>query len=306
MLNLLRASMRTLTSTIAKLARARKVTEKDIDQIIYDSTPALLSAGIYFEVVDEITRQLKSELVGKEIPREISPEEYIRETLKNIIRRLLNTPTLEIEDLIKKSIEKKKPFLIVFLGFNGVGKSLTLAKIGYLLRKKGFRVLVAAGDTYRSAAIEQLEEYSQMAGLPIVKQKRGSDSCSVVYQAVEKAKSKYYNVVLADTAGRSHLDKNLIEELRKIVRVNNPDLKVLVLDSLSGADAISQLKAFDKNVGVDALIFTKLDANPKGGVIISIAALSKKPIIYIGVGGKIEDLEPYNPEIIIDRVFSWD
>ncbi len=306
MLNLLKNSMRTLTSTIAKIARFRKVTEKDIEQIISESTPALLSAGIYFEVLDEIAQQLKTELVGKEIPREVSPEEYIRETLKNIIRRLLSTPQIDIESLIRASTKEKRPFLIVFLGFNGVGKSLTLAKIGYMLRKKGFRVLVAAGDTYRSAAIEQLEEYSRKAGLPIVKQKRGSDSCSVVYQAVEKAKSKYYNVVLADTAGRSHLDKNLIEELRKIVRVNKPDLKILVLDSLSGTDAISQLEAFDKNVGVDAIIFTKLDANPKGGVIVSVAAISKKPIVYLGVGGKIEDLEPYNPELIIDKIFSWD
>jgi len=202
-------------------------------------------------------------------------------------------------DKIKNS--EKRPFLIIFLGFNGTGKTTTMAKIANLLIKNDLSVVFAAADTFRHASIEQLEEHGKNLGVKVIKHKYGSDPAAVIFDAVNYAKSKSIDVVLADTAGRTHIDKNLMEELKKIVRVNKPDMKILVIDSTSGNDVVEQARRFNE-VNVDAVILTKWDVDEKGGTAISVAYAIKKPIIFLGTGQSYEDLKPFNVDEYLSEI----
>ena len=168
----------------------------------------------------------------------------------------------------------------------------------------GYKPLLAAGDTYRAAGDIQLEKYAEKIDVPVIKHKHGSDSCAVIFDARKAAEARGYDVVLADTSGRMHTEKNLLEELKKICRVNKPDLKILVLDSLSGSDVISQFEFFDDAVGVDAVIFSKVDVNEKGGNILSVCFSYKKPVLFLGVGQGYDDLEAYNPEKLVKNLLA--
>jgi len=235
-------------------------------------------------------------------------EEYSKkaglQVIKQSLLEILSVPAINCEEIIKKAKKENRPALFLFLGFNGTGKSLSLAKLGFWLKNKGYKVLVAAGDTFRAAAIHQLEEYSKKAGLQVIKQSYGADPCAVIFDARKAAEARNYDVVLADTAGRSHTDKNLMEELSKIVRVNKPDLKILVLDSLTGSDVINQFEFFDKAVGVDAIIFSKVDVNEKGGNILSVCYNFKKPILFLGNGQNLNNLIEYNPNLLISSLLT--
>ena len=299
----------TITSIINSLIESTtgaQIDESKVEEVLSKYEFELYSIGLTPEAFDILKDKLKSRLCGLKLERGVKAKSYIKNQIKNLIIDTLRTPKVELAREIKViNAEKNKPALLLFLGFNGVGKSITICKLGKILKKKGFRVLLAAGDTFRSAAIEQLTRYAEMAGLPVVKSKRGADSCSVIYQAMEKAKSKKYNVVIADTAGRSHLNVNLMDELKKIVRVNKPDFKILVLDSLTGSDITAQFKQFEKELGVDYLIFTKFDANPEFGGILSVLLTSRKPIIYVGTGSGIDDIKDYEPEDIASSILEW-
>jgi len=288
---------------IVKKVRERKLEEKDLEPILEEMKTDLVEADVALEVAEKIVKELKEKLVGKEVKRG-EERKVVKESLKEILLEILSVPKIELKEIIKKAKEEKRPALLVFFGFNGVGKSLNLTKTALWLKNNGYKPLIAAGDTFRAAAIDQLEEYAKIANIPVIKQSYGADSCAVIYDARKAGEARGFDVVLADTAGRSHTNKNLMEELKKICRVNKPDLKILILDSLSGSDVINQFNFFDKAVGIDAIIFSKVDVNEKGGNILSICYSFKKPILFLGNGQKLEDLIEYNPNFFVSNLIE--
>jgi fused signal recognition particle receptor len=269
----------------------RKVSEKDIDDFFSEIELDLMEANVALEVVDFLEERMKEYLVGKQLKRgEI--EKKIRQTLEKILVEIFDQGRIDVKSMIRE----KKPLCFVFLGFNGSGKTTSIAKFGRYLMDKHYSIVLAAGDTFRAASIEQLEVHGEKLGVKVIKHKYGADSAAVVYDAIEHAKSRGLDFVLADTAGRSHKDQNLMDELKKVVRVNNPDLKILVVDSLTGNDVIEQAKQFDQAVGVDCMIFTKVDVNKKGGSLLSACYAIKKPILFIGTGQEYRDLEMFEPK----------
>jgi len=227
------------------------------------------------------------------------------ETLKEIITEIL-TPEQEIDLIkeIKKKNSKNLPYVIVFLGVNGTGKTTTMAKIAHYLKKNSLTSVAAAGDTFRAGAIEQLTYHMDNVGIRVIKHDYKSDPASVAYDAINHAKAKDLNVVLVDTAGRQVTDKNLMIEMQKIVRISEPDLIVFIGDSLAGNDALFQAKEFKKNIGIDANILTKFDADAKGGAALSISFETKVPIIFIGVGQGYDDLDPFDRDLFIKNILD--
>jgi fused signal recognition particle receptor len=282
---------------VTKKVLEKKISEKDLEEIVGDLEISLLEADVAFEVSEKIKDDLKKNLVGKEVKRG-KINEIVVETFKDSLFEILDIPQANLREVIKKN----KPSLFVFLGFNGSGKTTSLAKVGNYLKDKGFSCVFAAGDSFRAASIEQLEEHGKKLDINVIKHKYGSDSAAVIFDAKKHAESKGMDVVLADTAGRTHVNKNLMDELKKVVRVNKPDFKILVIDSLVGNDAVPQAKMFDEAVGVNAVMFTKIDVNEKGGSILSVAHTLKKPILFLGVGQKYSDIKTFKPEEFIENI----
>ena len=187
---------------------------------------------------------------------------------------------------------------------SGVGKTLISIGLMYLLKKRGYKCVLAAGDTFRAAAVEQLQHHGNKLGIKTIFHQYGADSAAVIYDAVKHAKANHIDVVLADTAGRTHTDRNLMDELKKVVRVNRPDLRILVIDSLTGNDAVRQAKQFHEEVGVDCIIMTKVDVNEKGGSILSVCNAIKKPILFIGTGQNYKDLREFVPEDFVTSLLE--
>ena len=214
------------------------------------------------------------------------------------------------EELQDFSISDKRPYVIMVVGVNGVGKTTTIGKLAYQLKKKGFNVVLGAADTFRAAAIEQLEIWSERVGVPIVKQKMGSDPASVAFDTLQSASTQGADVVIIDTAGRLHNKVNLMNELGKVKKVmqkivpDAPHEILLVLDASTGQNAIEQARQFSLATDVNALALTKLDGTAKGGVAIGVSDQFKIPVKYIGVGEGIEDLQPFNKAEFVDSLFK--
>ncbi|MCG3109530.1 Signal recognition particle receptor FtsY [Metallosphaera sp. J1] len=283
--------------------RYREIKEDDISDLIEELRIELLEDDVSMEVTDKILEDLKNSLVGQKVSRKENLEELIQKSLKKSLREILrkNYREKDVIDTIKSS---KKPYVIVFFGVNGVGKTTTIAKFAMMLRKSGLSVIIAASDTFRAAAQEQLAYHASKLEVPLVKGKYGGDPASVAFDAIQSAKSRGIDVVLVDTAGRMHTDKDLTEELKRVVRIAKPDLKILVLDSLAGNDALQQAEYFEKNVGYDAVILTKVDADAKGGVALSLAYKLGKPVIYLGMGQDYDSLVKFDPDWFADRLLS--
>jgi fused signal recognition particle receptor len=284
---------------IKKKITEKKIEEDEIKDILKDMEMSLISSDVAVEVSDKIISDLRKNLVGNFIKRgEI--ENVVKKSLRDSILDILK---VEGFDLIER-VKTKKPFLIVFLGFNGSGKTTSLSKLAKHFKDNGLRPILAAGDTWRKAAIEQLEEHGKKLGIEVVKHKYGADPAAVIFDSVLAAKARNYDVILADTAGRSHANTSLMDELKKICKVNKPDLKILVVDSLTGNDVVDQTKSFNDVVGVDGLILTKTDVYEKGGAILSAVFTIKKPILFLGTGQEHEDLEKFDPNKIVERLFE--
>jgi len=278
----------------------KRLNETDVTDLLWELELSLLENDVAKEVTEKIVEETKKRLLGNMTERR-SIEEVLSESLKESIETILTVETPDIFKLIKE--KQDGPYIIMFFGFNGTGKTLTIGKFAKLLLDKGFSVVMAAGDTFRAAAIEQLEVHAQKVGVPIIKQTRGSDAAAVIFDAIAHAKSKGINVVLADTAGRGATNANLMDELKKIVRVNTPDLKIFVGDSLTGNDAADQARGFDEAVGIDASVLTKVDVDAKGGSCLSVTYITQKPILYVGTGQDYPDMEEFNPEWFLGKVF---
>jgi len=297
LLERLRAALsKAVKETVIKLSQV-ELTEKNLASILDDLEIEYLSLGIPLSTIEALRFNLISKLSGRKVSRFTDLTQIVKAALREVLSDTLSLPRIDLPSMIREA--RSRPFVILFLGYNGAGKSLTLCKVAALLRRQGFRVLTAAGDTFRAGARDQLVGYCKHAGIPCIESERGADSCAVIFQAVKIAEKRRYDVVLADTAGRTHANVNLMEELRKIVRVIEPDLKVLVVDALLGEDIINQCREFDSKVGVDAIIVTKVDAVDTPAAVLSVAVSANKPILYLGIGQSISDLMPYNPEKLL-------
>lgn len=264
----------------------------------------------------ELVEQLKLELASRDVAYEVAEDiaakltlsiesgtVRTREALIGKLREVLisyfnEAGTLDFDNLVKTS----KPFKILFLGVNGVGKTTTIAKVAVYLRQKGYKPLMVAADTFRAAAQEQLKKHSERTGIPLFASKYGADPTSVAYDAIAYGTSRGFDVLLIDTAGRMHTDVDLVNELKKIVRVVKPNLKILVVDALTGNDAVEQARFFNNAVGIDAFVVTKYDAYEEGGVPLSLVGTLKKPIIFVGTGQGYEDLKTFNPLEYVDKL----
>jgi len=299
----LSATAGSLRKRLEEVVVYRDLTEKDLDEPLEDLVFSLAEADVALEVAERIASSTKKALVGSRVRRGEDVELVVRKALYESIVRLLSTPgRVDVRSLALERCGSQRPLVIVFFGINGVGKTTTIAKIAYMLKREGARPVVAAADTFRAGAQEQLRAHADRLGVPFIGGKYGRDPASVALDAINYASSRGMCSVLVDTAGRMHIDADLMEELRKIVRVSRPDLRLLVVDALTGNDAVEQAVRFNEAIGIDGVIVTKIDADAKGGTVVSIAATIGKPILYLGTGQSYEDLEEFDPQKFVSRI----
>jgi fused signal recognition particle receptor len=276
---------------------------ENLSSILSDFKMNLAENDVAFPVADRICDELEKRLVGVQVKRLEDRKKIVEENLRQVLMEVMLTNNKI--DLLKKAEEKRKngePFVLLFVGINGTGKTTTIAKVAQFMRDKGYSVVLACSDTYRAGSIEQLEEHAKRLGMRIITHKYGADPAAVAYDAISHAKAHGINVVLIDTAGRMQTNQNLMNELAKVKRVVSPDLTVLTLDSLIGNDAVMQAEEFHKSIGIDATILTKVDADVKGGSALSVTYVTQKPILFIGVGQTYKDLELFNPEKFVNMI----
>jgi len=280
-----------------KLTGKFKITENYFDDIFSELELLLLENNVALQAVEYIKEKLKKELIGKEIEKEKLGEE-IKASLKLAVEDMLKTPF----NLLEKIKEKQGVYIIVLFGINGSGKTTTIAKLANLLKKNNISVVLAAGDTFRAASIEQLQEHASRLKVEVIKSQYNADPASVAFDAIKHAQSKSIKVVLIDTAGRMHTKDSLMKEMEKIARVAHPDLKIFIGESITGNDATEQAKAFNDAVGIDAIILSKADVDEKPGALLSVSHVTGKPILYLGVGQEYKDLETFDKSKIIERL----
>ena len=268
-----------------------------------DFKMSLVENDVAFHVADHVCEDLEKRLTGMEVKRLEDRKKVVEDNLRKALLEVLlaknEVNLLQCADVKRK---QKQPFVLLFVGINGTGKTTTIAKVAQFFKDKKYSVVLAASDTYRAGSIEQLEEHARRLGIRMIKHKYGGDPAAVAYDAISHAKAHGINVVLIDTAGRMQTNQNLMNELAKVKRVVQPDLTVLTLDSLIGNDAVMQAEEFHKSIGVDATILTKVDADVKGGSALSVTYVTQKPILFIGVGQTYKDLELFNPEKFVNMI----
>jgi len=275
--------------------------EKDLEEPLWALEMALLESDVALPVAEEIVRSVKSDLVGAKKKIGADTGELAETSLRNALVELLSRNYLDFDDYIKSA---KKPVKILFVGVNGTGKTTSIAKVTRYLQDHGYSVVLAAGDTFRAGAIEQLEVHAEKLGVKLVKHKTGGDPTAVIYDAIEYAKAHNKDVVLADTAGRLHTNINLMDQMKKIVRVTKPDLLIFVDEAIAGNDAVERARLFNESVPIGGSILTKTDADAKGGSAISIAYITGKPVLFLGVGQTYGDLVKFEPDWLVDRLMG--
>jgi fused signal recognition particle receptor len=279
---------------------ARGISEEKLDDLLWELEVGLLESDVAYTVIESIKKDIKEELRHASFERG-KINEMVEGVLKNAISHVLKSSEIDFMDFI---INSKKPIVIMFVGVNGSGKTLAIAKIATLLKKNSISSVMAAGDTFRAGAIEQLSIHADKVGVKIIKHGSGADPAAVAYDAIDHAKAKHKDVVLLDTAGRVQTNINLMDEMAKIKRVAKPDLIIFVGDALSGNDAVEQAKRFNEVVGIDGVILTKVDTDAKGGSALSVAYTIGKPLLFIGMGQGYEDHIPFEPDWMLDNIFG--
>ena len=280
-----------------------EIKEKDVEEALDELELELLEADVALETVEALREKIKEKLVGKKVRIGTNKSKLIEEALREAILEIL-TPEKKIDLLEMIRSKEEKPFVIVFVGFNGSGKTTTIAKLANWLKKNGLSVVIAASDTFRAGAIEQIEEHAKRVGVKVIKHDYGADPAAVAYDAIQHARARGVDVVLVDTAGRNELNRNLMDEMKKIVRVTKPDLVIFVGDSLSGNAVVEQAKQFNEAVRIDGVILTKLDADARGGAALSISHAIGAPILFVGVGQGYDDLKQFDEKWFVDRIFG--
>jgi len=272
------------------------ITAELFNELFEELEIALLENNVAFDVVAIIKQQLEETLVDKPVPKK-ELTEVITTALHEIILSLFPKETPNIPTLIKNKIEK--PYVICFIGVNGSGKTTTVAKLAHYLQQQNLRVLLVAGDTWRAASIQQLEEHGKKLDLKVIKHNYGSDPAAVAFDGIKSAKANNIDVVLIDTAGRQHSNKDLMREMEKINRVAQPDMRIFVGESIAGNDCVLQAQQFGETVPLDGIILTKADVDEKGGAALSVTKVTGKPLLFLGKGQEYNDLEPFDPQELL-------
>ena len=280
---------------------------KTIDDELYEDLETQLLVA---DVGMDTTQKIIDHLTDSASRKDLKDAEALLEIMKQQMSGMLSQVNQPLSEVMQAHDSSEGPFVILMVGVNGVGKTTTIGKLAKQFQQEGKKVMLAAGDTFRAAAVEQLQVWGERNDIPVIAQHTGADSASVLYDALEAAKSRGTDILIADTAGRLQNKNNLMEELKKVVRVmkkinpNAPHEVMLTLDAGTGQNAISQAKLFNEAVGLTGITLTKLDGTAKGGVIFSIADKFKIPIRYIGVGESIDDLRQFDGQEFIDALFS--
>ena len=277
------------------------IREKHLENVMWEMELALLESDVAMEALEEMKAIIKKRLVGLRVENRAAITPIIEKALKASLVELLSKTTFDPQTLLEK---RDGPLVIAFVGVNGTGKTTTIARITDWLQQNGKSVVMAASDTFRAGAIEQLELHAQRLGCKFIKHQAGGDPAAVAFDAVEHAKAKHRDIVMIDTAGRMQTNSNLMDEMKKIKRVAKPDLIMFVGDSLAGNDAIDQAKKFHEAVGIDAVVLTKLDVDAKGGAALSISSAIGQPIAFVGIGQDYGDLMPFDATWIVERIFA--
>jgi fused signal recognition particle receptor len=291
-------------SGIFSFVRHKTISDKDIDDILFELEMALLEGDVAMEVAEKIIKSVREDLVGRKIKRRNDVSDFTKEALKKAIEDILDIEGKNIDALIEIAKKTGDPLKIMFVGINGTGKTTTIAKISTYYMEKGYTPVIAASDTFRAGAIEQISHHADKLGIKIIKHKKGADPAAVAFDAVEHAKAKGKELVLVDTAGRMQTNINLMDEMKKIKRVIKPDLIIYVGDALTGNDSVEQAQKFNDSVGIDGIILTKADADAKGGAALSIGYVIQKPILFLGTGQSYSDIMEFKPEWMVEQIIG--
>ena len=285
-------------SALREKIMTTKISGQQFEDMFSEMEMALLENNVAVEVIDKIKHDLKEALVDHPIRRG-RVEETVIVSLKDSIRGLFESAF----DIVSRIREKReKPYVIAFVGINGSGKTTSIAKLASYLGEKGFSVVLAAADTFRAASIEQISQHGDKLGIRVVKHDYGADPAAVAFDAIKHGKAKGIDVVLIDTAGRMHSNADLVNEMKKIMRVAKPDLKIFVGESITGNDCVEQAKTFNDAVSIDGIILSKADVDEKGGAAVSVSYVTKKPILYIGTGQDYKDLRPFDVDAVMENL----
>jgi len=272
-----------------------------VSDLLEELELSLLESDVAYDVALEVVQQLRKELVGLKVPKG-EVEKRTRGKIASILESVMYSERKF--SLVERVKGMQKPAKILFVGPNGAGKTTTMAKVARLLLDNGLTVVFSASDTFRAAAIEQTEVHAARLGVKAIKSKYGADPASVAFDAINYATSHSIDVVLIDSAGRQDTNANLLLELKKIVRISKPDLKIYIGESIGGNAVIEQIKGFNEAIGIDGAILTKIDCDAKGGTAISVAKATGAPVLFLGVGQDYADLEPFDPHKIAEEIMA--
>lgn len=275
----------------------KTITEDQFNDYAEDLEMILLENNVALEVVDKILEEIKQQIINQELSK------------KEILNKITTSLTEKIKEVlqepfdIEKEIEQKEgPYVILFCGINGTGKTTTISKVANMFKQKGKSVVMAAGDTFRAAAIEQLKAHGKKLDIKVITQDYGNDPAAVGFDAIKYAEKNKIDIVLIDTAGRIHTATNLIREMEKIKKVCKPDRTLFVGEAITGNDAVDQVRAFNDNIGIDGIVLSKSDIDEKGGTALSVGYITKKPIIFLGTGQNYEDIEPFDKKKFLEKL----
>ena len=291
---------------IFSFVREKTIQEKHVEDVLWELEMGLLEGDVAMEVATEVVENVKNNLVGKKIKRSNDITELTYNALRDSVAEIIDVPGKSMTEMIEEKKAQGEPLVVMFVGINGTGKTTTIGKLANYYLKKGYTPVIAASDTFRAGAIEQVTYHADNVGVKIIKHQKGSDPAAVAYDAVEHARAQGKELVLIDTAGRMQTNTNLMDEMKKIKRVANPDLVIFVGDALTGNDATEQAAKFNEAIDIDGVILTKADADSKGGASLSIGYVIKKPIMFLGVGQGYDDIMEYDAEWMLNQLFSED
>ena len=284
--------------------KEKTLSEDDVEDILWDLEMGLLEGDVAINVAGAVCESVKEDLVGQKIKRSSDVEEYTLKALQKAVAKIINVDGKSMTEMIEDKKKEGKPLVVMLVGINGTGKTTTIGKLAHYYLKRGYTPVIAASDTFRAGAIEQVTQHADNVGVKIIKHQKGSDPAAVAYDAVEHATAQGKELVLIDTAGRMQTNTNLMDEMKKIKRVSKPDLVIFVGDALTGNDATEQAEKFNNAIDIDGVILTKADADAKGGASLSIGYVINKPILFLGMGQGYDDIMEYSPEWMLYQLFS--
>ncbi len=284
--------------------KEKSISEDDVEDILFELELGLLEADVAMDVSSVVVESVKNDLVGQKIKRSSDIEEYTYEALKNAVAKIINIEGKSMTELLEEKVAQGEPLVVMLVGINGTGKTTTIGKLSNYYIKKGYTPVIAASDTFRAGAIEQVQYHADNLGVKLIKHEKGSDPAAVAFDAVQHARARGKELVLIDTAGRMQTNTNLMDEMKKIRRVSKPDLVVFVGDALTGNDATEQARKFNEAIDIDGVILTKADADSKGGAALSIGYIIKKPILFLGMGQSYDDIKEYDADWMLEQIFS--